>query len=288
MIKLLSKLAAYLRELAYIFSAGRDMQSRAILLWHTARFHATNAFKRPAAGEKPFKVNLAIGTGYNKTLLLRPFTGDLFVLYEVLLDRCYFVPRSLLPPKNVQVIIDCGANVGITALFFASRYPNARIFCVEAHPDNFNILRQNAQSEVRIIPINAAIVGQPTQTVRMTSDAPAWGNKLSSNDSGIEVPAVTISEICAQYGLEHIDLLKIDIEGAEEAVFARAEFLPRVKLGIIELHDPYSKRRFDIDLAKWNFVSIQPQPEAGLKMLTFRRKLDLNRDSFVSKNSVQP
>jgi len=281
MNKLFGKLAAYLRELAYIFSVAKDLRSRSTLLWHTARFHAANAFNPTTMGGEPFTVNLAIRPGYDKTLLLRPFAGDLFVLYEVLLDRCYFVPRSLLSPNSVQVIIDCGANVGITALFFAGRYPNAKIFCVEAHPENFEVLKQNTQSEARIIPINAAIVGQSTGSVRMTSDAPAWGNKLSQNDSGIEVPAITISEICTQYGLEHIDLLKIDIEGAEEQVFAHAEFLPRVNLGIIELHGDYSRRKFDIDLAKWDFSSSQAQPEAGLKMLTFRRKLELQHRSFA-------
>jgi FkbM family methyltransferase len=279
---LLRKLASYSRELAYIFSTTRDVRSRATLLWQTARFHAMNACKFTTISGKPFTINLRIGPGYDRPLCLRPFAGDLFVLYEVLLDRCYFIPRTLLPPDGVQVIVDCGANVGITALFLASRYPNAKILCVEPHPETYGILKRNTQLEPRIIPINAAIVGQSTATVRLSSDEPAWGNKLSHDDSGIEVPAITISEICLKYNLERIDLLKVDIEGAEEVVFANAEFLPRVRLGIIELHGNYTRRKFDIDLARWGFDSSPPQPEAGMKMLTFRPKLD-----WLHGNSVQ-
>ncbi len=284
---LFRKLAAYWREFVYIFSAANDPRSRAILLWQTARFHAMNAYKLSAAKGRPFTINLGIGPGYDKALCLRPFAGDLFVLYEVLLDRCYFVPRSLLSPDDVRVIIDCGANVGITALFLASRYPNAMIFCVEPHPENFDMLKRNTQSEPRIVSINAAVVGRPTASVRLTLDQAAWGNKLSHNESGIEVHAITITEICTQHGLERIDLLKVDIEGAEEAVFADAEFLSRVRLGIIELHGNYTKRRFDIDLARWNFVSSPPQPEAGLKMMTFRRKYDWLHGPTVPQSSAE-
>jgi FkbM family methyltransferase len=277
----IGKLAAYSRELAYIFSATNDVRSRAALLWYTVRYHATSAYKPASTKSRPFTINLRLRPGYDKVLCLRPFAGDLSVLYKVFLDRCYYVPRSLLSPDDVRVIIDCGANVGITALFLASRYPNARIFCVEPHPEDYDILKQNTQSEPRIVPINAAIVGRPTASIRLTSNEPAWGNKLSHNVYGIEVPAIAISEICTQYGLDRIDLLKFDIEGAEEAVFMHAGFLSRVRLGIIELHGYYTRRRFDIDLAKWDFVSSPPQPELGLKMLTFRPKLNWLHGSIV-------
>jgi FkbM family methyltransferase len=271
---LLRKLAAYLRELAYIFSATNDVRSRVALLWHTMRYHAMIVYKPGATKGRPFTINLRIRPEYDKALCLRPFAKDLSVLYQVFLNRRYYLPRSLLLPDGVRVIIDCDANVGIAALFLASRYPNAKIFCVEPHPENFDMLKRNSQSEPRIVSINAAVVGRPTASVRLTLDEAAWGNKLSHNESGIEVPAITISEICTQHGLERIDVLKVDIEGAEEAVFADAEFLSRVRLGIIELHGNYTKRKFDIDLARWDFVSSPPQPEAGLKMLTFRPKLD--------------
>jgi FkbM family methyltransferase len=281
---LLRKLAAYLRELAYIFSATNDVRSRVALLWHTMRYHAMIAYKPGATKGRPFTINLRIRPEYDKALCLRPFAKDLSVLYQVFLNRRYYLPRSLLLPDGVRVIIDCDANVGIAALFLASRYPNARIFCVEPRLEDYDILKRNTQSEARIVPINATVVGRLTASIRLTSNEPARGNKSRHNDPGIEVPQITISEICTRHSLERIDLLRIDMEGAEESVFAHAEFLPRVRLGIIELYGHYTKRMFDVDLAKWDFVSTPPQPESGLKMLTFRRKLDW----LYGSNAPQP
>ena len=91
--------------------------------------------------------------------LLR-FAGDIFVLYEVLCDKCYFIPPSLLAPEKVRVILDCGANIGITSLFFAARHPNARIYSIEPDPNNFVLLERNTRQEPRISPICGAIVGR--------------------------------------------------------------------------------------------------------------------------------
>jgi FkbM family methyltransferase len=266
---LLRKLAAYSKEFAYSWTATKDVRSRATLLWQTALFHAMNACRRTATFGGAFTINLEIKRGYRQALHLRPFAGDLFVLYEVLLDNCYYVPDSLLPPDEVRVIVDCGANIGITSLFLASRYPNATIFSIEPHPGNFSILKRNTQAEPRIISVQAAVVGRPAASVRLTSSEPSWGYKLTNDRAGVEVPAITIGELVERYGLRGIDLLKIDIEGAEEMVFARAEFLPWVRLGMIELHGSYSRGKFDADLAKWGFASKSPVPKDGLKMLTF-------------------
>jgi FkbM family methyltransferase len=279
---LLRKLAAYLKELAYIFLATNDARSRVALLWHTMRYQARIAYKPGATKGRPFTINLRIRPGYDTALCLRPFADDLSVLYEVFLDRRYYLPRSLLLPDSVRVIIDCNANIGMAALFLASRYPNARIFCVEPHLEDYDILKRNTQSEARIVPINATVVGRLTASIRMTSNGAAWGHKSRHNDPAIEVPQITIAEICTRHSLEQIDLLRIDMEGAEESVFAHAEFLPLVRLGIIELYGHYTKRRFDIDLAKWDFVSTPPQPESGLRILTFHRKLDWLYGSIVS------
>jgi len=265
-----AKLGAYGKEFAFACSSARDWRSRASLLWSTALFHGMNAFGGTTKSDRSFSVRLEIGHGYVATLRLRPFAGDIFVLYEVFLDGCYHIPENLVPLNDVRTIVDCGANVGITSLYFASRYPNATIFSIEPHPDNYLILQENTRSEPRIVPINAAVVGAPVSSVRMTVSEPAWGNKLSPDESGIIVPALTISQLIEQHGLRQIDLLKVDIEGAEKDVFAHAEFLLRVKFGIIELHGSYSTKRFDDDLAKWRFATKAPLPEDGLKMLTFR------------------
>jgi FkbM family methyltransferase len=230
-----------------------------------------NAYRQSFTGTKSFAINLEIGRGYTRKLCLRPFGGDLFVLYEVCMLQTYFVPETLLAPNDVRVIVDCGANVGITSLFFASRYPRAKIFSIEPHPKNFELLKQNTKSEARIIPVNAAIVGQPRSSIRFSVNEAAWGNKITQDETGINVRAISISELCKNNDLSDIDLLKIDIEGGEQEVFANADFLPRTRFGIIELHGPYTQHMFEVDIAKWNFVIRAPNSDLGTKMLTFGR-----------------
>ena len=61
----------------------------------------------------------------------------------------------------MRVIFDGGANVGITALYFAWRYPNARIFCIEPDNQNFELLKRDTAAEPRIVAIRGALVGAP-------------------------------------------------------------------------------------------------------------------------------
>jgi FkbM family methyltransferase len=65
--------------------------------------------------------------------------------------------------------------------------------------------------------------------VRFTTDRAAWGNRIATDDRGVLVPAITIEELCKQNGIEKIDLLKLDIEGAEEQVLENGTFLARTE-----------------------------------------------------------
>jgi FkbM family methyltransferase len=119
-------------------------------------------------------------------------------------------------PDNVRVVVDCGANIGITSLFLAARYPRAKILSIEPHPENFALLKANVETVPRLLPIRACVTGTPQSTVRFTADLAAWGNRIGIDGHGVLAPALTIDEICNQHGIEKIDLLKLDIEGAEE------------------------------------------------------------------------
>jgi FkbM family methyltransferase len=185
----------------------------------------------------------------------------------VLLGRCYHIPDAMLSPENVRVILDCGANVGITALYFASRYPNARIYSVEPNEKNFEMLKRNTAAEPRIVPIRGAVVGHSRTTVRLTMGKPAWGNFISEVDEGQEVPAFTIDQILEDNGLQCADLLKVDIEGAEKEVFANNQFMSQVGFVIVELHNDYRFDDFSRDVARLGFRAVAPKDQRDLKMI---------------------
>jgi len=259
---------AYRKEAAFIASASADIGSAIRLSLATARFHLGNFFKSSTTlGSAPFSVNIKTG-GRARPISLRQEAGDLFIFYEVFAMESYRIDDDAVDPASVHTIIDCGANIGITALYFAARYPNARIYSVEPDPSNFAILKQNVASEPRITPINAAVVGRNTGPVFLSQDRPAWGNSISQSQgagSAVEVEAMTIGELCERYAIERIDLLKVDIEGAEEPLFAEPHFLPKVGFIVIELHNDYTMDRFLADVSPAGFVVKAPAPQGGVR-----------------------
>jgi FkbM family methyltransferase len=270
---------SYSRELSFALRDSVDWQTRAVLLKNTVLFHVSNAFGRKIGGGLPFTVRLQFGIDHIGEILIRPFSGDLFVLYEVLLHRCYEIRETLLPPARVQVILDCGANVGITALYFAWRYPNAHIFCIEPDDQNFELLKRNSAAEPRIVPIHGALVGRPRKLAHLSTSRPAWGNFVTDGEHGIEVPAFTIDQILNDNGLSRVDLLKVDIEGAEKEVFANGQFLSRVGHIIIELHNDYSLDDFLKDVAPWRFRAVVPVGTSGVKMINATRAQEDRSDA---------
>jgi FkbM family methyltransferase len=268
--KISNRLAFYSREARFVLKNSLDWQTRFKLLKYTGLFHASNMLGGLGGVGAPFSARLRVGNRYDAEIVIRPFAGDLFILFEVLVDQCYHIPDGVLPPEEVRVILDCGANVGITALYFASRYPNARIFSIEPNDENFELLKHNTAVEPRIISMRGAVVGQPRKTVRLSSERPAWGNFIKDEGEGLEVPAFTVQQIMCSYDLSRIDLLKVDIEGEEQHIFDNGQFLRWVDIAIVELHGDYGFAGFCRDVAKWGFQAVAPVDGGDLKMVIAR------------------
>jgi FkbM family methyltransferase len=269
--RLSSKLSTYWREVAYGWRATRTWADQYALLHNTIRFHVRNGFGRPGDSRNTVIIDLWIDRDRPTTLTLRPFAGDLFVLYEVLAFNAYHIASSLLLPDDVRIVVDCGANIGITSLFLAARYPRAKILSVEPHPENFALLKANVAAVPRIVPIRACVTGTSQSTVRFTTSKAAWGNSISTDSRGVLVPAITIAEVCEQNGIDKIDLLKLDIEGAEAQVLENGAFLARTEHIIVELHGDYGFQRFQHDIAPYGLVAQEGRPPDTYLVTASRR-----------------
>jgi FkbM family methyltransferase len=254
------KVSGYWQEAIFGWTATRTWADRYTLLGNTVQFHIRNGLGCACDTRSTITVDLWIDRDRPATLTLRPFAGDLFVLYEVLAFNCYHIAPALLPTNAVRVVVDCGANIGITSLFLAARYPGATILSVEPHPDNFALLKTNVAEVARILPIRACVTGTSLSAVRFTADRAAWGNRIATGADGLLVPAITIEELCTQNGIEKIDLLKLDIEGAEEQVLENGTFLARTEHIIAELHGHYGFQSFQRDIAPYGLVAQQGRP----------------------------
>ena len=194
--------------------------------------------------------------------------SDIHIWYEVFDDEA----NSCVDLDAAAWIIDAGANVGYTALWFAQRYPMSQIIAIEPDAESFEILSDNAAHEPRIHPIRAAVTppGAPRQRVvdGVSGPSPASFQTVDVDpsdpaDEMVGVEAVDIASVMEQFGIERLDLLKMDIEGAEQAVFADCDdWIDRVEAIIVEVHDrfvPGCSETFDRATADFAVRDVGPE-----------------------------
>jgi FkbM family methyltransferase len=270
--KLAHKLSLYANEAAFAVRAPASFAQSLSLLASTAEFHYRNWRKSPLDPAPRLHVDLNIG-GYQAPVTLRPRDGDLAVLYEVFAQEAYAISDELLPRSGVMSILDAGANIGLSALYMAARYPKARIFSIEPNPDNFALLKANTASEPRITPIRACVTATAGQKVYIPTSGRSSHLQMNRDGKGIAVDGISIDQLCSEHKLDRIDLLKMDVEGAEQEIFAAPTFLPKVRVIVAELHGHYTLDRFNEALAGSGFKAWDKDPvNAPLLVLAAREK----------------
>lgn len=143
---------------------------------------------------------------------------------------------------NPKLILDCGGNIGCAAVYFANKYPEAQIYSIEPQINNFKILQYNTFFYDKIHPINSALWDKET-FIRVEDKGYGVAGYMTTEAAEGEpdtFKTVTVSKLLADSGFDEIDLLKIDIEGAEKEVFSAPDvddWLAKVKILVIELHD---------------------------------------------------
>ncbi|HET6958439.1 MAG TPA: FkbM family methyltransferase [Vicinamibacterales bacterium] len=172
---------------------------------------------------------------------------DLDVHYADLLTLCpqwddIFVKRALefATSSPAPRILDCGANVGLASLFFRRAYPTARITAFEADPALFAVLEANlrANGASGVSARHAAVwTSSGTLTFQCEgADSGMIGSLPGAVDgSPAVVPSLRLRDVLEE---EAVDLLKLDIEGAEALVLEDCEpALHRVKALVMDLHE---------------------------------------------------
>lgn len=240
---MLYRLARYAREPIWTFSRAAGLGDAGALLLATARHHVANWTKAPPRGDLHVDLSLALGGDTPSTVRVRPIGGDISILFEVFAERAYDIPEAALPSDGVEIVVDCGAHVGFSALYFAHRYRRARVIAVEPNPANYALLCRNVANTPRITPVQACI-GDRSGETHITVDGPSWSFRASKE--GAPVPAMTLRDLRERYGFERIDLLKMDTEGAEQAVIESG--IGEVRALALELHGDYTREALAQDL----------------------------------------
>lgn len=175
-------------------------------------------------------------------LFLRMGTSDPATYEQVFMQSEY----DFLAVSPPEVIVDAGANIGLASVYFASRFPEATIIAVEPEAGNFQLLLRNIERYPNIRAIQAALWNQNSTIDIVDPGLGSWGFMTSESSTSPTINAntvqkvrsLTVSQLMREFRLEHIDILKIDIEGAELEVFESAEpWINQTDAMIVELHD---------------------------------------------------
>ena len=159
----------------------------------------------------------------------------------------YLATRDLVDAAE-PVIFDVGANVGVTAQRYRALYPRAEIHCFEPFPASFVKLSAALSADARatLHPLalssargNAVLnVNRNAETNSLLpSDARAvryWGDGLLETERKLEVAVQTLDGFCAERSIARVDVLKLDVQGAEYSVLEGAdELLSARRIGVI-------------------------------------------------------
>jgi FkbM family methyltransferase len=150
-----------------------------------------------------------------------------------------------VPTLEHPFIIDAGGYIGTAAIVLAEAYPNAKIISLEPSSANFALLKQNVARYRNIVPLNVALAPEPGSTTLRNRGTGQWGFTIvprpddnAGSETMEDVECVTIDMLMQRFDMDGIGILKLDIEGAERALFsADTGWITKTQAICIELHD---------------------------------------------------
>lgn len=261
---MLSALKWWLRSRSFRFMRDREVAARArragVYLWQGRQIH------------------------------YRPGTSDTDLIYKVLLKPGrkaeYWVPEWLQP----RVILDIGGNIGVASIYFAHRFPDARIYAFEPIPENVALLRRNTAgcANVQVCPI-ALGATDGTVSINGSDDPHNFGGFSffqAGSDTGrkISVEQRRPDTALRDLKLDQIDLIKIDTEGSEYNILTAfdPDLLRRTKWVIGELH---GEKDFELlaFLSPWFDIAARKSMGKRLFMFTAANKSLLEQQAASAK-----
>lgn len=174
---------------------------------------------------------------------LRPHTvdvSDIDILKELVIEDVYKLKSMSKNPRN---IVDLGAQIGIFTLLVAKRYPNAKIITYEPEKENFRLLVNNIRINnlKNVKSLNLGVSGKRGKRKLYLSNSNSGAHSIYGK-KGISYEtfrSIKFDDIIKNNGLEYIDILKMDCEGAEYEILLNANkyYLKKVDIILMELHE---------------------------------------------------
>jgi FkbM family methyltransferase len=192
----------------------------------------------------------------------------LHIAQKVLGGECYL---SLRVHANARTVVDIGANIGASTLYFASCYPQARILAFEPFPESYELLVLNVDDLQLVQTFNFGLFDRDQQGTMHLGTRDSVTNSLGMNietrsDRQVTIELREAAAVFAEQGLTDIDVLKIDTEGCELQILrSLTAWLPRVGVLFLEFHSEADRRELDLMVSPTHMLATATieQPHRG-------------------------
>ena len=226
-VKRLTELFSAMCTIASVY--GRGPRSR---LWFRMIWTVMQP-RLPRAMRSAQRLDLALeGKPFSLWMLDR--TG-IAAFEEVFIHGEYSVPDISAP----RSIVDAGANIGVASVYFCVRYPGVRLYAIEPDPRICETLRKNLSAYPNASVHQYALSdsdGTLDFHIHPTSSIASSIQRRVSGERLVQVPSRTLDTFMREQGMKEIDLLKFDIEGAEDRLLRSIKNLRRVHCYVGEIH----------------------------------------------------
>ncbi|MCB0775922.1 MAG: FkbM family methyltransferase [Chitinophagaceae bacterium] len=173
---------------------------------------------------------------FNKTVFFKNPAEFLHGIDEIFIQELY---KQTLPEQSL--ILDCGANIGLSVIYLKRKYPDAKVIAFEPDDENFSLLKKNVAScELKDVSLVNKAVWTENTVLNFISEGTMSSKIDNSQESGTgnKIEAINLGDFLDK----KIDFLKIDIEGAEYAVLKSAGAkLNMVTNLFLEYHGKYTE-----------------------------------------------
>ena len=247
---------AKIQALFRVFALGATIRDRVGLFFFYKRRFLQNRIPFLSASTKLCRYTIRFENGVYQVFLRQIL--DIHVLREMFVDEQYRIDHS----ETVKNVLDIGANVGFSLIYFAHKFPNARIIAVEPHPGcQEQLLAHARQFGERVIVVPKAL-SNAGGSVTFYLNQEHWSASIYKRRDSKEVTVETISlrVLLDMFHGQSVDVMKCDIEGAEfEAVLP--EDLNSVRILIAELHPDIAHVNVDAYLDRFtDFICVERKP----------------------------
>jgi len=175
---------------------------------------------------------------------------DLAVLRQIFVSEDYDITRlrrssdlyrtyeAILAKGTIPLIIDCGANIGLSSAYFSEKFSRAKIVALEPEENNFALAKHNCPAN-NVEFLLSAVASEDATGELIDPGVGGWGFRVKERKGGA-IQMISINSILnnAKYKSCEPFIVKIDIEGFERELFSKnTQWVDKFPLLIIELHD---------------------------------------------------